>query len=804
MANNPVQVVLKTDQYMKLPEGGGGGGAKDFFEDRDDEFKRHKSRLLKQVESIRSTLLQSGAGQVGYVKVRLQSTALAKSHRPVDALFKPKSLPLVGSGALGELYFEVTSSTLAAVAGAINKAEDTVTKRDSKDNLKVSSARSEAGAIEEIILPSVQDKRSFSIVNAAWHFENVPGARYFTVELFVDEAMLAADDLERTEARHALKAFRKELRGLSAKIKIWSSVDDWEDLHITIVRLPAVVVKSEQFGSLLSKITEFLDNSPLVRRYSLGAAVSRGQQSTRASTQPKSQAVTALSPPLKGQSYPVVGIVDTGISRHSSISAWSAGILDFMREPDSERDHGTFIAGLFVDGATFNPNQPIETDACKFFDYDLYTDDTGKYEDNFELGFIDMMLQLDLELSESIPENLRVINLSLNPDVMTNQDGYSIYAAILDHIADKHDVIFVLSAGNLEGGTVRDRWPDGATPALQQLASYRQLGNDRIYVPGETARNITVGALEPMDVSGRTRPARYSRRGPATSAGIKPDFAHIGGCLTSNSPLHSIDHRGVLVPWEGTSFSAPLVAKTLALLDHRIEGHQPRELLLALMYHFAEMPKLLDDKLLKDVCKDFAGFGIPASVDDMLATDDSAITLVFQGELPPSMELSFDFAWPDVLIENGCTRGTVQLTIAYSPPLDRQHDSEFARVNLDTYLRQEVVDKNGKSKYSGRLKPDHPGRLEKHLIAHGAKWWPVKHYNRTFKRLEGTSNWRLVVDSLTRAGASYPQAGVKFAVVLTISDPDKTAPVFTSTRQALIRRGVNLIDVRTSTRVRAR
>ena len=42
MANNPVQVVLQTDQYMKLPEGGGGGGAKDFFKDRDDEFVRHK------------------------------------------------------------------------------------------------------------------------------------------------------------------------------------------------------------------------------------------------------------------------------------------------------------------------------------------------------------------------------------------------------------------------------------------------------------------------------------------------------------------------------------------------------------------------------------------------------------------------------------------------------------------------------------------------------------------------------------------------------------------------------------------
>lgn len=69
-----------------------------FYEDRDEEFKRHKQQLLKQVESIRTVLSRTGSRQVGYVKVRLQSNALAKSHRPVDALFKPKSLPLVGSG----------------------------------------------------------------------------------------------------------------------------------------------------------------------------------------------------------------------------------------------------------------------------------------------------------------------------------------------------------------------------------------------------------------------------------------------------------------------------------------------------------------------------------------------------------------------------------------------------------------------------------------------------------------------------------------------------------------------------------
>ncbi|HAO9126986.1 TPA: S8 family peptidase [Escherichia coli] len=805
MANNPVQVVLQTDQYMKLPEGGGGGGAKDFYEDRDEEFKRHKQQLLKQVESIRTVLSRKSSRQVGYVKVRLQSNALAKSHRPVDALFKPKNLPFVGSGALGELYFEVTSDTLESVAVAISTAEDKVTKRDSKNKLKVSSARSETGAIEDIALPSSKDKRAFSLEGAIYHFQKWPGARYFTVELFVDEASLLDDERNRSAALIELRRFRSSLKELSQDFKIWSSGDEWRDLHITTVQIAASTVKGLHFGEMLGKLVQFLDNSPLVRNYALGAVVARGQQSTRLSNSNLSASKAVLPQPHPKVDYPVVGIVDAGVSRDKSISAWSAGTVGYMREPDIERDHGTFIAGLLVNGSVFNPGQLIEQDPCKFFDYDLFTEDEDKFEDNFQHGFIDMMRQLDQELSSFKPEGMRVINLSLNPEAMTDQNGYSPYAAILDELADKHDVIFVISAGNLEGAKARNRWPDLATPALQQLATYRQLGSDRIYVPGETARNITVGALEPLDDKGITRPARYSRRGPATSAGIKPDFAHVGGCLATLKPLRSLNHFGILVAEEGTSYAAPLVAKTIAILNHRIDGYQSRDVLMALMYHFAKMPALLDDKLLNGVSKDFAGFGIPGSVNDMLATDDTSITLVFQDVLPPRRELSFDFEWPSVLVENGATRGSVELTIVYSPPIDRRHQAEFTRVNLDAYLRQETINKKTKKlSYVGRLKSEHSGVYEKHLIAHGAKWWPVKRYSRTFSRLEGTSNWRLVVDSLTRAGADYPESGVSFAVILTISDPDKKVGVFDSARRALVNMGVSLRNVRTQARARAR
>lgn len=798
MANNPVQVVLNIDQYMKQPEGGGGGGATDFFEGRDAEFVRHRTKLLREFQAVREGL--PAKALVGFVKVKLQAAALAKSHRPMHAIFKESSFPLVGTGGLGELYFEVTPEALPKVEDVIKKAEDRVTKRNRKDELVPSTARSEVGAIKSVTLPGAEDKRRFTVDDAITYFYERPAGRYLAVELFIHEGAFADELEERPGARKALSDFRRKLDKLASGIKVWRSGEEWKSVHLTVLQFPAQLPSRKELSLTLETIVDFLDASPLVRRYSLGPVL---MQTATGERVPHSKTVN-FPVPLEGEDYPIVGIVDGGVSGIGPVAKWSAGSIKYMRQANSERDHGSFIAGLLVNGHNFNPGQPGESGPCKFFDYDLYCEDETKFKANFAGGFVDMMRQLDAQLA-SKPESMRIINLSLNPEVLADVNGYSYMAAILDEIADKHDVIFVVSAGNLRDTLLRDRWPADATPALQQIASYPHFGADRVFVPGETARNITVGAFELFD-EGRTRPALYTRRGPATSAGIKPDFAHVGGCEATRRPLVSADTAGGSRIWQGTSFATPMVAKSLAHLNHRIAGPKPRELLMALMYHFAQMPASLDDKLLKDVSKDFAGFGLPSNVDSMLMSDDHAITLVFTDTLKRGLELSFDFSWPQALFDQVSEkrRGDVALTIAYSPPLDWQHQAEFARVNLDAYLRQETIDREGEIHYKGRLKSEHSGSLEKNLIEHGAKWWPVKHYRKRFKRLGGTANWRLVVDSLTRAGALYPVEGVKFAVVLTISDPEGKAPVFASMRQGLLSTGIQLRDVRTATQVRAR
>jgi hypothetical protein len=130
------------------------------------------------------------------------------------------------------------------------------------------------------------------------------------------------------------------------------------------------------------------------------------------------------------------------------------------------------------------------------------------------------------------------------------------------------------------------------------------------------------------------------------------------------------------------------------------------------------------------------------------------------------------------------------------------------RVNIDAVLQQEDFDKDGKPGWRKRLDAIYlPGSaeapvIEAERIEHGLKWSPIKAYAKTMPRGVGkSSNWRLFINYLTRAGEEMPKAGVPFTAILTISDPERRHPVFRDMRQSLNALGVRIEDIRTAARV---
>ncbi|MDU9408513.1 S8 family serine peptidase [Pseudomonas sp. zfem001] len=370
---------------------------------------------------------------------------------------------------------------------------------------------------------------------------------------------------------------------------------------------------------------------------------------------------------------------------------------------------------------------------------------------------------------------------------------------------DQHDVVFVLPSGNLDGETLRGHWPDGPDNCLKFLAEYSSQGRDKIFQPADSVRSITVGALDPASKAGELKPSRYSRRGPGPSLGAKPDVAHIGGSYDEGHGLFSITPKGGLSGNCGTSFASPLVAKTLAVFDHSIEDYTPRETLTALLLHNSVVPKWLAHKKLSKIAKDFVGAGVPTPTLPSLVIDDSEITLVFNGVLHQRQELTFDFSWPSSLVRNGNCSGKVKITTVYRPPIDRDFGAEFVLVNVDTWLRQEVLDKKtGEVSFKNKLKNDADKSIEKERIAQGAKWWPVKKFEQKFRGVGESSRWRLVLESLCRSGYDFPNEGIPFSTIITISDPANGGKVFNEMRQQLQADGVELSDIRTAINSRLR
>lgn len=827
---SPIQIILNTENYDEAREGGGGGRARDFFAHRDREFAAHRTAVLSQLGSIADTLSAQSSGDIGYLKVVLRREAWAKSHRPVNALFRKDRTPLVGGADIGVMIVEARPSTLAAVAGEVLKAEpETIMKFEEarqKDTPNPSARRSETGAIERLELYGAADRRQFSVEEAiAWLSNPLTGGSY-EVELF--DIPAPRPEWDRVDPAH-VALYRSFLEGLAEATP-----------GMAVERLPArtrshplLAIRLDQSqGHPVLRIHEppqrerrrelvpfsaetdhhrrllnFLEKHPLVRRIGLPGVV------VRSAARPGRVRPDNVSLPVRNpqRSYPRIGIIDGGVG--GPIADWVLDRWGLLADEDCDLTHGTFIAGLTAAGASLNgPAICPEQDGAELVDIAIFPDEDKSGAFN---TYFDGLTQFFEEMGEAVADtrarhDVRVFNMSLNVLQPAVPDRYGPYAAQLDQIAETNDVVLFISAGNIDPHDVRAEWPADVAGALGTLAAAR---NDGLLMPAESARNVAVAALNPPDHAGCVAhaPSRFSRRGPGLRAGVKPDLAHVGGSGTLDRSighgLFSVLPDGTVIDGCGTSYASPLVAKTAAALAHQIEGTVSRETLIGLLVHHAAVPEPLRDKAFGAVARHLVGFGMPPSAATMLDGSDHSITLVFASRIARDNQINFRFRWPASLVEpGGRCRGHAKLTLVSTPPLDPRFGSEFVRVNVSAALQQEH-----EGGWRGRLEPLHlPPKtgahaIEAELIEHGFKWSPVKAFEKTFPRGVGKSpTWRLSVEYLTRAGEVMPAEGIPFTAILTITDPEGQKPVFNDMRQSLQALGVQISDIRIAARITSR
>lgn len=842
MASNPVQVILNDDNFLRAPDPGQGGGEKDFFENRDKEFENHRNELLDSLASIQKRVSAWSYGPAAILRVQVRTEALAKSYRPISAIFLYPDCECVGADAIGTLFFLVPLEKFPALIRRIEKAEIRVRITNHRETGKPypvpSRARSETGAIESISIIAAEAKRNFDLDVALETLDDPASVSGYQVELFAPTMSSDIDPdfygtkqlsdslqrlLQRSDpgtkiqltpriGRTPVLEFQLTKSDLPPRIQNRSGiVSSPEQLDLIPAEIDFNPIRHQQFINALA-------DHPLVRtihppmKLTLSSSASEGAAASTVNV--------PIPKPIPGNVYPLVGVIDSGIA--APLDDWVIDRFDFLDDTDCDAKHGTSVAGLLSVGQQLNGQQIApEPDGCNLYDIPLYPDvSKTPFKVAYQGGFNSFLEEVDQAVQQAKEDGVRIFNLSINVTSSVDRHRYSNYAARLDKIADDHDVLFVNSCGNLKLQEARRPWQSKPKDVIAYFAARTE--PDTILKPSESVRAISVGALNPPSTKHlEGAPTTYTRRGPGLQAGLKPDLCTYGGAGTLGgeaSGLVSIDRDCVSTDVRGTSFAAPLVTRTLAELDHITQSTLSTDALKALVIHSTKTPAPLAKRGHRDLARQFAGFGQAAAASSLLLTDDHQITLLFESRLRADIGrptiLRFPFLWPQSLVDpnTGACSGHVRMTLVSRPPLDPAFGAEFVRVNLEASLsqRQPKDRKDGRPSFNNKIDPKHMPKSagiaipERALIQHGLKWWPTKQYEKTLKMSGERSEWRLEVKSLTRAEATFPPDGVPFAVVLTISDPDKTAPIFQEVQQFMQANAVQTVELQNLARVRTR
>lgn len=825
---SPIQVVLDVRRFQDERVRPPGASLKDFFVGDDQAFIAHRQRIQSELSSVGSRLVASSAGGIGFMRVRMREEALAKSHRPIDRLFNPHFTPTVGSGGLGEIIVQVSPYTIDRAIAEVTKAEDTLAFKPTKNNPEKlvpapSKWRSEVGAIESLDLWAPTDRRTFSAKAAVGWFAEHAVPRAYRIDLFeAQRPTMRPAQAEFDSAGHLTEALQTTLDeeltcGYVATIHrpdprsmprmyLWLVENPKSRFIVSSIHLTRAL---EIAGKATLDVThhqhllDVLDKQPAVRRVSLPASLE--PQATAGGTAPASSAPHVFSMPLPEASYPVVAVIDGGIGVLPA--QWRVHTADIVAASHAEPGHGTEIGALLVDGQSLNgPEVCPEPDGCWLVDLALIPKQ-NKFDDYYQSD-MDLVLQIESEVIEAKAKTrARVFSLSHN--VEEPPGGNPTYTELsqgLDRIAREQDVVFVVSAGNTTLGRGRREWTNNQVAVLTNLAS---ANDDRITAPADSVLSVAVGALNPPGALSviTDAPARYSRRGPGYKQLVKPDVSHYGGACASSSPqtgLKTVGMSGLANFVAGTSYSTPLVAKSIARYDQLTLGALPREALIALLIHSARMPACMNGYSKSQIARNLVGFGRPVSAQQLIDGSPYAATLLFHDRIMPRKDLFFGFDWPQCLTSDGKCRGEALLTLVYAPPIADAFESELVRVNLEATLQQldpakAKYEKQGVDTFAG---PDAAagGAMERELIEDGLKWGIVKQMKFAPTRSVGkSSDWRIWLKYLLRSGEVFPEEGIPFSMILTISDPKGAAPVYQDMKIGLTNRQVLTSDIRQPT-----
>lgn len=379
MANEmlPIKVLLP-DATFDAKEQPGGGARKIFEEPTTTIRQRLESQVAAVGDSYRDEF-RMHPDIPAVALVRLKDEALAKSHRPAR-LLSDETCPIIGVGALRELYVKVTPSGLSRLREKIRT--DTSTE-----------GRANISTIAEVRPITVAERLGDGDSAGVVDLVEVDGL--LKVELF--------DYQDQYVNGVVLEDFRQYLTSLGSEIRTSTQY------------APELLV--HEVATSAQQVTN-IARHPAIRRAS---AVPK-YFALRHQAIPVTDAIPGdLAQPASDQSYPTVGVIDSGLSEMcATLETWVVDREEYVPHADQDREHGTFVGGLVAFGPELNVGIETAGGPCRLVDVIAIPRDDPSITDLSET-------QLVAILQDVIPKypDVRVWNLSLGSDVVCRDDAFS-------------------------------------------------------------------------------------------------------------------------------------------------------------------------------------------------------------------------------------------------------------------------------------------------------------------------------------------------------------------------------------------
>lgn len=393
---------------------------------------------------------------------------------------------------------------------------------------------------------------------------------------------------------------------------------------------------------------------------------------------------------------PGICVLDSGIAAGHSLLGPAVGdttaVPLSLGTPTDVQGHGTKVAGIALYG---NVQACIERRLFQPEHWIFSVRVTNEHNEFDEVELIERQMQDAIEYAHSTWE-CRVFNISLG-DRTRPFDGsrVSTWAATLDELARRLDIVIVVSAGNyrfISEDTTRDDSPWAGYP------NYLFQDEARLLSPSEAANVLTVGSLArpgtsyrseryPTDVNYQSiargyEPSPFTRIGPGIEGAIKPELCEIGGNFAIDLRTGNRDEKdsgvacvtlsrefasGNLFEFDsGTSFAAPAVAYGAArLLDSFPQASA--NLIRSLLASSAQVPQETHN-LLGDIGKTrrVCGYGLP-HVEAALTSSDERVVLIAEETLGADQFHVFEVPLPEDFRYVSGSR-FISVTLAFDPP----------------------------------------------------------------------------------------------------------------------------------------